>query len=100
LSRKFAARIRFVSPAEGGFSRPPLPGVRPQLRVGDVYTSCVVQSKSDQPFEFGQEHEVTLEILFWDEYGRLFTRETSVQLFDGNRLVAQGEFVDRMPPET
>jgi hypothetical protein len=69
-------------------------GIRPHLRLGNVLTSCVVQSQdSSLLFEPGRQYDVTLEIVFWEEYGTLFHDDDPVELFDGSRLIARGEFV-------
>ena len=94
MSHVLPARIRFLLPSEGGRSTPAMSGVRPQLKLGDVLSSCVVMSNSDtQTFELGCEYEVTLRLVFPEQYGRLVGFETPIELFEGARLVARGEFV-------
>jgi len=96
MSRKIAAKIRFLPHEEGGFSRPPLPGVRPQLRLGDVFTSCIVCPKKQlERFEQGMDHDVILEVMFWDRYKELMPKDLSVRLYDGSRLVATGVFLEQ-----
>jgi hypothetical protein len=72
-------------------------GVRPHLKVGEVFTSCVVRSEAVAQFQLGVEYDVTLEILFWDEYGYLFREDMDVELFEGSRLVARGKFLPAAP---
>jgi translation elongation factor EF-Tu-like GTPase len=94
MSNTLSARIRFLLPSEGGRSTPAMSGVRPQLKLGEVLTSCVVSSKNeDQVFELGREYEVTLRLVFPEQYGQLVRFEMPVELFEGSRLVARGEFV-------
>jgi hypothetical protein len=71
-------------------------GVHPQIKVGDEgFTSCVVRSRNsdEEVFEPGRQYEVTLELMFWAEYGRLVREDLPIELFEGSRLVARGEFV-------
>ena len=70
--------------------------MRPLLQVGAIFTSCIVQPKlATELFEPGKEYEVTIEVVFWDEYGWLFFNGMPVALFDGSRLVASIPFLTR-----
>ena len=90
------AKIIFLSADEGGRITPPQSGIRPQLKLGEVFTSCIVASKAPtQTFEFGTEYEVKIEVMFWEEYGSLFHDDEPVQLFDGSRLIARGFWATR-----
>ena len=85
------ARIRFLTTDEGGRSTPALPGVRPQLKLGHVFTSCAIEALAPVlVFELGEAYDVKIEIPFWNEYGDLFRYEEPVELFDGSRLIARG----------
>jgi hypothetical protein len=44
-------------------------------------------------FEPGRPYDVAIEVLFWDEYGSKFKLDDPVELFDGSRLIARGEYL-------
>lgn len=93
-NKTLVAKIRFLAPAEGGRSTPAQTGIRPHLKLGEVFTSCIVTSTGTvQTFEFGNEHEVNVEIPFWKEYGHLLRFGDPVELFDGSRPIARGTWV-------
>ena len=93
MYRVIPARIRFLLPSEGGRSTSAMSGIRPQLKLEHVFTSCVVRSKEPmQVFELGQDYDVTLEIVFWDEYRHLFRNDLRIELFEGSKLIARGQF--------
>jgi hypothetical protein len=88
------ARIRFLTVDEGGRLAWAEDGIRPQLKLGELSTSCVVRSAEGQRvFEPGVEYLVDLELMFWNQYSELLNRETSVVLLDGSRVIATGRFV-------
>ena len=85
------ATIRFLTSVEGGRSTPAEPGIRPQIKLGQVFTSCTVQPLVPVPtFKLGDAYDVKIEIQFWNEYGHLFRDEHPVELFEGSRLIARG----------
>jgi hypothetical protein len=93
MSKTFKACIRFLPSSEGGRNRPAMNGIRPSLRLGDVFTSCVIHScDQTELFEFGKDYDVTLEIVFWDVYGHLLRWDQPVELFEGSHLIAVGKF--------
>jgi hypothetical protein len=93
---RIKARIVFRKPEEGGWSQPHYSGVKPLLRLGDIFTSCAVWGRTtDQVFEPGVEYEVNLEPALWEEYGHLIQLGMAVQLNDGSRIVATGIVVER-----
>jgi hypothetical protein len=96
MSRTLAARVRFLRPEEGGFSRPPLAGVQPLLRIGSVFTSTIVRPLDPEvlEFEFGRDYHVSIEVRFWEDYGHLMQEGMPVQLFDGKRQIGEGAFLD------
>jgi translation elongation factor EF-Tu-like GTPase len=95
MSKLLQARICFLRASEGGRSTPAMSGVRPHLKVGEVFTSCVVQGlEPSEVFEPGREYDVTLELRFWAEYGHLIDDALPVELYEGSRLVAQGRFTN------
>lgn len=85
------ARITFFTAEEGGLKKVPQSGVRSQLKINDVFTSCIVWGTgTGQSFELGKEHEVKLELLFWEQYQNLVFVGMPIQLNEGNRIVAKG----------
>lgn len=97
MSRTIAARIRFLTTAEGGRSRSPQSGVRPQLRLSGVQTSCVVRRGTDgDELRLGEEFDGTVEIVFWDEYSHLFSDFMAFELYEGNKLVARGQLLEKV----
>jgi hypothetical protein len=93
VGKKLPARIQFLSHAQGGRLSPARDGIRPHLKLGDVMTTCVVRSCTAATiFEPEKVYEVEIEIVFWDQYSHLFTKNEPIQLFDGSRLIATGEF--------
>jgi hypothetical protein len=94
MSNNVRAKIRFLTTAEGGRRTPAQSGVRPHLKLGDVFTTCIIRSLGpDSVFELGRVYEVTLEIVFWEQYGHLLREDEPLRFFDGDRLVAQGEVI-------
>ena len=70
--------------------------VRSQLRVGDVFTSCNVWLCEGDLLELGKVYDVSIGVLFWNEYGHLFYDAMPVELFEGSKIVARGEFSEKM----
>ncbi|ATZ22293.1 hypothetical protein SLAV_01845 [Streptomyces lavendulae subsp. lavendulae] len=69
-------------------------GIRPVLRLGEVLTSCVVRSAEGiESFQPERAYDVDIEIVFWQEYGNLFSPEAPVRLYDGSRLIATCEYL-------
>lgn len=95
MSKIISARIRFLSPEQGGRLRPARDGIRPQLKLGDVFTSTVVHATMGiDVFAAGTTYNVELEIMFWDQYGSLFNHKEPAKLYEGSRLIAVGEFLE------
>jgi hypothetical protein len=69
-------------------------GIRPQLKIGERRTSCIVRSLTEEElFLLDQVYEVDLELIFRDEYQDLLNFGDPIELFDGSRLIAVGEWV-------
>lgn len=69
-------------------------GIGPQLRVGEISTSCVVRSATAAGmFEPGVEYEVELHLMFWDHYGHLVDLGQPVVLLEGSRVIAEGAYI-------
>jgi hypothetical protein len=82
------AKVTFLTPDQGGFARPKQSGVRPHMKVNDVFTSCYVWGDSeDQVFELGVEYEVGLELLCWKDYRHEIHAGMPLQLNQGSQQV-------------
>ncbi|HTR40661.1 MAG TPA: hypothetical protein VMH87_03520 [Pseudomonadales bacterium] len=93
------AKVTFLTAEEGGRRSAPMSGVRPQLKVGDQLTSCVVWSAiPEQLFELGKEYEVGLELMFWEQCKDLVSTEMPIQLNEGGRIVGKGKALAIVPP--
>ena len=92
------ARIRFLTPEEGGRSTPPASGVRSQVELGEFQTSCIVESAGGvDVLPLGEEVVVTIRVLFVDQVADTFAGLTSLELFEGSKRVATGVFLDGPP---
>lgn len=88
------ATIRFLTPEEGGRITPARSGVRPQLALDDSFTSCIVEAIGAGDLPAGVQVDVRIKLLFpWME--QEFCRLRTVRLYEGNKLVATGEFFDQ-----
>lgn len=95
MAKTISARIRFLSPEEGGRLEPGRDRIKPQLKLGDIFTSTVVHAPAGtSTFDPGRTYNVELEIMFWDQYGTLFDPDLPAELYEGGRLVAVGQFLD------
>lgn len=95
VSDRRPARIRFLKTEEGGRLSSPVSGVRSQIELGEMQTSCVIDSSADlEVLPLGEDVEVLIRILFAEYAREAFFRASSVRLFEGNKLVATGNFLD------
>ncbi len=86
------AKVTFIAPDHGGRKTPARSGTRAELKVNDLFTSCVVRGQGEQQlFEFGIEYDVTLELLFWDRYKEVIGVGMPLQLNEGDRTVGVGK---------
>ena len=94
MSKHFRAEIRFLLTEEGGRSTSAMSGIRPHIRLGEVFTSCVIRSTtSDEVFELGRDYNVDIEIIFWEHYSHLFSENEPGEFFEGNHMIAKGRFL-------
>ncbi len=94
MAKILHAKIRFLTSEEGGRTTPAQSGVRPHLKLGDVFTTCIVRALGrDDVFVLGRLYDVTLDIVFWEQYGHLFREGEPLQFFDGDRLIARAEVI-------
>ncbi|MCB5179393.1 hypothetical protein [Streptomyces antimicrobicus] len=52
----------------------------------------------EEVFHLGQDCEVELELVFQDEYQGLLNSCDRIELFDGSRLIAIGQWIDDGEP--
>ena len=91
IKPQIRAKVRFIAPEHGGRKLPARSGTRSELKVNDLFTSCVVHGATEgQIFEFDVDYDVTLELLFWDRFKGVLYAGMSVQLNEGNRTVGLG----------
>ncbi|MFE0772889.1 hypothetical protein [Streptomyces sp. NPDC058861] len=88
------AKVTFLPTSEGGRLTPAMSGIRPQLKIGHRFTSCIVRSTGrEDVFLLGQEYEVELELVFQDENENSLTPVDRIELFDGSKLIATGHWM-------
>jgi hypothetical protein len=98
--RRLRALIRFLTIDEGGRLSWAEDGIRPQLKLGEISTSCTVRSaEGARQFEPGVEHLVDLELMHWDHYGHLIDLREPVVLLEGSRVVARGAYIEPSPEQ-
>ncbi len=90
----YIAKVVFWGANEGGRHVRPVSGFQPQIAVGDIHTSCVVENLgSEGTFDFGKEYNVSLRLLFPNEYGNMLLIGSPVHLYEGSKHIGQGEIV-------
>lgn len=91
----FVANVVFIGPSSGGRDTPPQSGYHPQIKAGDEYTSCVIESLRDEVvFDFDKEHLVSLRLMFPEGHESKFSVGSSVSFFEGSHLIGSGTIVD------
>jgi translation elongation factor EF-Tu-like GTPase len=88
----YNAVVKFLFPEDGGRTTPPQSGYRPQLKLGDIQTSCMILSPNDDEgiMSFGKEHYVQLKLIF-PEYQKRITSNMGLEFYEGSRLVGIGK---------
>lgn len=91
----FRARVMFFGPEQGGRQRPPLSGYHPQIKAGDIFTSCAIgAADEDTVFTFGHTFDVVLRLLFPTQYGHLFAAGDDVGFYEGAVCVGVGQIIE------
>jgi hypothetical protein len=91
----FIAKVIFPGPIAGGRETPPLTGYHPQIKAGDLYTSCRIMSvDGNEVFDLDVEHLVLLELLLPEEYAECFAAGNEVTFFEGSHQVGSGIILD------
>ena len=93
---KNSAIIRFLSKEEGGRLAPPMTGYKPQIKIENVLTSCIITPKDPSltTMEFGIEHEVFIELQYKELYSQSVDKGMVVCLYEGTRLIGHGSITD------
>lgn len=90
-----SALVRFLTSDEGGRFTAPRSGVRSQLKIGDVMTSCTVTAIDGRDLmALGDEIVVRVRLQFPERFEAEFPNLVEVLLFEGTKLVAVGTFDD------
>ena len=91
---KRRAVVRFLSSIEGGRFNPPSAGYKPQIKIDEILTSCVItpQNSNVNIMDFEIEHDVFIELQFEEIYGDKIFNGMGISLFEGSKLIAKGRF--------
>lgn len=96
---KLKANVTFLSADAGGHAKPVLPGIRPQFKVGDFFTSSVVFPIKDvKVFERGIPYQVLIELPLGSHYRGQISAGAAVQLNDGSRVIGTGVLEEVIEP--
>jgi translation elongation factor EF-Tu-like GTPase len=96
---KVKASVSFLAPEAGGHSKPILPGVRPQFKVGDLFTSSIVMPiAAVEVFERNVPYRVMIELPFGARYPAQIRAGMTVQLNDGSRIIGTGSVEEVVEP--
>lgn len=91
------ADVVFERAEDGGRRTPAMSGYgyRPQLRIDKESTSTVIRALDDNTVLFrpGLVYRVVLEPILWSLYEERFDPSAAIELLEGSRRVATGEFV-------
>ncbi len=95
MSRTIEALVTFLPTASGRLVR--LPGLRPQLEVGESRTSCIVTPLDGSVHEFavGHAYAVRIEPMFGDRLRPELDLLKQITLWDGSWKVAVGHRLAR-----
>jgi hypothetical protein len=93
----FVAKVIFNGPDTGGRRTPPLQGYHPQVKIGDEYASCWIESlTAEHTFAFDVEHLVALDLLLPEFYADRFALGDEVTFFEGSHLVGRSLILEVM----
>lgn len=89
------AVVVFRGADKGGLVNPPISGYRPQIDVGYMHTSCIVEGGDDGgPYVFDKEHLLSIRLMFPDHYPNALRAGQSYGLYEGGRLVGTALIVE------
>ena len=87
----FTAKVLFFGPDRGGRFTPPQPGYHPQVKIGDIYTSCEITSLDEKvAFEFNIEYLVVFRLLFPEQSSGHLSVGSAVWFYEGHHAIGQG----------
>lgn len=91
----FMASVVFFARHVGTLDWRPRSGYHPQVKVGDKYTSCAIESVGGETeFEYDKPHVVRLRLLFPELYvGALFVG-SALHFYEGHRPIAMGTILE------
>lgn len=91
----FSAIVKLLSSKEDGRINAPQSGYRPQLKLGDVHTSCIIRPQNGDKLvmDFDIEHQVYLELVF-PEYQDKIKQGIKIEFYEGARLIGRGEIIN------
>jgi hypothetical protein len=85
------ASIVFFTRDCGGRSSPPQSGYHPQISIGEVLTSCRIDSANNEiKFDFDEYHEVYLTLLLPNVYLHHLREGLSFRIYEGAHQVGNG----------
>lgn len=94
----YKAKIIFWGPDKGGRYTNPTPGYRPQIAIGEIHTSCIVNAEDTfvEIFMLGYEYNVLIELIFSTFYHEKINLNVGdlVELYEGCKKIAEGKITD------
>lgn len=91
----FIALVEFLGPDKGGRNTHPESGYHPQIDAGGEFTSCTIESLNEETlFAFYTPYRVALRLLFPTLYQDRFSISSTVQFYEGSRLVGIGPILE------
>lgn len=85
----YKARVTFWG--DGGRSKPPHTGYHPQIKIGSVFTSCIIDAApGTSVFAFDKEYEVKLRLMSPELCGERLHVGDQTHFFEGSKQVASG----------
>jgi hypothetical protein len=88
----YHAKVRFLTESEGGRITDPTPGVRPQIKLDGLFTSCIVQPYQDEAttFQRGKTIDVSLIPMFPENVQSLMSSVNEFEMYEGTKKIAVG----------
>jgi len=92
---KHKALVRFLNKEEGGRFNPPLSGYRPQMKIGDEHTSCLITpiNQEIETMEFGVDYEVNIDFQFEENFYDKIKSGLNIGLYEGSKLIGHGYLI-------
>jgi len=92
---KLRAKVKFLGKDQGGRTTAPRSGYKPQIKVGEVSTSCFITTvdNSVEIMDFGITYDVFIELQFEDLYIDKIYIDMPIYLYEGSKLIGIGSFI-------